>query len=58
MKVASGDWDYITSYTDRAQLTVIVANPGVNEAEINDCYVVGFSLAPNPENIKMTLQSS
>lgn len=45
MKVASGDWDYITSYTDRAQLTVIVANPGVNEAEINDCYVVGFSFS-------------
>jgi hypothetical protein len=43
--VASGDWDYITSYTDRAQLTVIVANPGVNEAEINDCYVVGFSFS-------------
>lgn len=45
VKVASGDWDYITSYTDRAQLTVIVANPGVNEAEINDCYVVGFSFS-------------
>lgn len=43
VKVAAGDWEYFTSYTDKAQLTVVVANPGMNEADINSCFVVGFS---------------
>ena len=43
VKVAAGDWDYLTCYTDRAELTVVVANPGMNEADINSCFVVGFS---------------
>lgn len=41
--VAAGDWSYISCYTDRAQLTAIIANPGVNQEKIEDCYVVGFS---------------
>lgn len=52
IKVAAGDWDYLTCYTDRAELTVVVANPGMNEADINSCFVVGFSFNARIDDYK------
>ena len=52
IKVAAGDWDYLTCYTDRAELTVVVANPGMNEADINSCFVAGFSFNARIDDYK------
>lgn len=52
VKVASGDWDYLNCYTDRAELTIVVANPGMNEADINSCFVVGFSFNARTDDHK------
>lgn len=42
--IAAGDYDYTTFYTDRVELTAVVANLGLNEAPVDECFVVGVSI--------------
>ena len=51
-KVASDGWDTLTCYTDRAQMSIVVANPSMNEADLEDCFVVGFSFSAKTDKYK------
>lgn len=42
--IAAGDYDYTTFYTERLELTAVVANLGLNEAPVDECFVVGISV--------------
>lgn len=41
--IAAGDKLYASCYSDRAQIMAIIVNPGVNEAPVDQCYVIGVS---------------
>lgn len=52
MSIPSGDYQYMTCYSDRAQMTAIVFNPGLKEADAQSCYVIGFSFDYYSDNCK------
>lgn len=41
--IAAGDKLYASCYSDRAQIMAIIVNPSVNEAPVDQCYVIGVS---------------
>ena len=41
--IAAGDKLYALCYSDRAQIMAIIVNPSVNEAPVDQCYVIGIS---------------
>ena len=41
--IAAGDKLYALCYSDRAQIMAIIVNPSVNEAPVDQCYVIGVS---------------
>ncbi len=50
--IAANDWGTYYFYSDRAELTVLISNPGLNEANVEDCYVIGFSFDYYSDNCK------
>lgn len=50
--IAANDWGIYSFYNDRAQMTVYIANPGLNEEKVDNCYVIGFSFDYNSHNHK------
>lgn len=50
--IASGKQIYSSCYNDRAELVAIIVNPGLKEAAIDQCYVVGFSFDYNDGKCK------
>ncbi|MGN0390597.1 MAG: serine/threonine protein kinase [Wujia sp.] len=41
--IAANDWGRYGFYNDRAEMTVFIANPGLKEEKVDNCYVIGFS---------------
>lgn len=42
--IAAGDWDYTSFYNDRIEMSAVVANFGLSEASIDQCFVVGVEI--------------
>ena len=40
--IAANDWGRYRFYNDRAEMMIMIANPGLTEAKLDKCYVVGF----------------
>ncbi len=42
--IAAGDYDYTDFYNDRLEMSAVVANFGLSEASIEQCFVVGIEI--------------
>lgn len=42
--LAAGDYDYVDFYSDKIELEAVIMNYGLNEATVDQCFVVGVSI--------------